>query len=219
MHLSHLYIDFSVTAATSEFDSTVLGLAEEPSPNLSVSTSASFPFLVSLVLSRATLPPILRPNMSSILCSLKSLKLRDCANSLLLLGSLSRSAGKVHLQAFEFCCVNSTFDSDPQHTLSPMMDFLVSFRGLKHLHLKLSNFIDSSRMQAVLEHHRSTLKTLAYHEQQITRLHAESPWWESRDYSPSWAVSLPKVTKLHQLTALAFCSSPSVLVSIPLYKH
>lgn len=214
MHLTDLSVSFSVTAAAPVFDSAILGLEEPPSIYRSGPGTVPFPFLSSLTLSRAALPQVLGPEFSSILSSLKSLRLRDCTNSFPVLDCLSHLGSTVQLEIFEFCCENSVFDNGHQRLLKPMVDFLLSFKGLKHLYLRLSNFIDSSRIQAVFQHHRPTLESLAYHERQLTRLHDEGPWWDTRDCSPVWAMSLPKISNVHQLTALAFCTRPFILVSV-----
>ncbi|KAJ5751402.1 uncharacterized protein N7511_008367, partial [Penicillium nucicola] len=95
--------------------------------------------------------------------------------------------------------------------LSAIVRFLCSFRGLQHLHLKLSNFPASkSDIQDAIRHHQSTLESLVCHERQLAPIDADGLFQDDRDVSPAWITNLSPIVDLGQLSALALCASPSV---------
>ncbi|KAF3002198.1 hypothetical protein E8E15_000126 [Penicillium rubens] len=90
------------------------------------------------------------------------------------------------------------------------MRFLCSFRGLQHLHLRLSNFPSSkSHIQDTIQHHQTTLKSLVYHERQLAPIDANGLFEDDRDVSPAWVTNLSTGVDLGQVCALALCASPS----------
>lgn len=93
------------------------------------------------------------------------------------------------------------------------MRFLCSFRGLQHLHLRLSNFPSSkSHIQDTIRHHQTTLKSLVYHERQLAPIDADGLFEDDRDVSPAWVTNLSAGVDLGQVFALALCASPSAAV-------
>ncbi|KAJ5369964.1 uncharacterized protein N7496_006056 [Penicillium cataractarum] len=207
-HLTNLSIGFAVHVANIDFYRDILGL---PAPNLVPlgetlsDPSANYPFLQSLSLSKAPLPLKLRQNYELLFCSLKSLTLHGCANELEFLKCLSHSHNRVRLVRFEFCSdsllheVNESRDVN----LKPLTDFLLSFQGLRYLHLKLSNFSNESHIQTAIAHHHSTLESLAYHQRQLVSVGEEGLFEETRDYSAGWILQLPKTVDTKQIIALA----------------
>lgn len=103
--------------------------------------------------------------------------------------------------------------------MSPLVEFLLSLEGLKHLHLKLSTFSNTSNVQLAIEKHQPTLKSLAYHERDLLRIDEEGLFEEVRDKTPAWLTELPSIADLHHTTALALCTGPSVLVSHLFLTH
>jgi hypothetical protein len=127
------------------------------------------------------------------------------------LKSLSRSKDTLQLKLFEFVCDNllDGFDQD----LTPALTFLVSFRGLRHLYLRLSNFEEPPRIESVIKHHQYTLESLSYHERRLVPLDDEGLFEEERDVSPQWLEGQLDILNLSCMTALGLCASPSVVVS------
>ncbi|KAJ5917566.1 hypothetical protein N7466_011120 [Penicillium verhagenii] len=93
-----------------------------------------------------------------------------------------------------------------------LAEFLKSFKGLRHLHLKLCNFLDLSWIEQGIAHHRSTLETLVYHERGLQAIDDEGRFEETRDQQPTWALHLANAVNLLQISALALCVSPSVMI-------
>ncbi|KAJ5737407.1 uncharacterized protein N7483_002532 [Penicillium malachiteum] len=112
---------------------------------------------------------------------------------------------------FEFCGDRLDSHAEEGGELDAMILSLCSFRGLKRLHLKISNFRESCQLQAVIRHHIATLKTLAYHEQQLAPIDENRLWWDTRDYAPSWIFDRAINLQLYHMTALAVCASPVFL--------
>lgn len=223
LHLSNLSIGFVLHVANLDFCRDILGL---PAPSMIPlgatlsDSSAKYPLLQSLNLSKAPLPQRLRQNYELLFCSLKSLTLRECANELAFLKCLSRTQHGVRLLRFEFCSdslfhgVNESRDVN----LKPLTDFLVSFQGLRNLHLKLSNFSNEPQIQNAIAHHCSTLESLAYHERQLVSVGEEGLFEETRDHSAAWILRLPKTVDTSHIIALALNAPPSFVVSRLAYK-
>jgi len=97
--------------------------------------------------------------------------------------------------------------------LNPVLSFLVSFKGLRHLYLKLSNFAENSGVESVIKYHQSTLESLSDHERRLVAIDEEGIFEEDRDLSPKWISSQWDVLNPSRLTALSLCTSPSIMVS------
>jgi hypothetical protein len=179
--------------------------------------SSALPSLSSLALCKISFPQNLQPSPTLICGTLRSLVLRDCPNQLQFLSSLSRSKGTPQLELFEFSCDNllDGFGED----LTPVLNFLVSFKGLRHLYLKLSNFEVPSRVESVVRYHRSTLETLCYHERHLIPIDDEGLFEEDRDVSPQWISGQWDILNTSCLTALGLCTTPPVLVSHEIFIY
>ncbi|KAJ5642576.1 hypothetical protein N7490_006576 [Penicillium lividum] len=143
------------------------------------------PQLRTLSLSKVTLPPDLAPTGPSIFFSLQALTLRDCPNQLRLLRSLSRSSNPVQLTFFEACFDGLRDESGGSCGFAVVSQFLCSFRGLRHLHLRLSNYV-------------------------LISIDGNGLFAEDRDVCPSWLVNPVATGVMQPLTALALCASPCV---------
>ncbi|KXG45117.1 uncharacterized protein PGRI_096040 [Penicillium griseofulvum] len=211
-HLDHLSIGFVYSASARALCWESLGLQ---GPELGVGypgveKPAAVPTLSTLALSKVTLPPDLSSENSSIFCSLRALTLRDCPNQLCLLQLLSRSQKPLQLEHFETSFDFLLHETGEGRSLSSVVRFLRSFRGLQHLHLRLSNFPASeSRIQDAIKHHQTTLKSLVYHERQLAPIDEEGLFEDDRDVSPVWIANLSTIVDLGQVTALALCARPS----------
>ncbi|KAJ5291462.1 hypothetical protein N7478_000713 [Penicillium angulare] len=213
--LKVLSIGFSVGAHHPNFHVDVLGLRETVTlPHLDHSTKF-LSSLVSLTLSKTSMPTQIPIRDVPLFSSLKVLRLRGCPNALEFLNALSDSTPRLQLKRFEFCgdSLASTFDK--LDDINILISLLLSFRGLKHLHLIISNFPHSCGLRTAIQHHIATLETLAYHEQQLSPIDDDRLWWDTRDYAPLWIFEQARSLHLHRLSALALCASPSFLVSRP----
>lgn len=220
-HLASLCICFAGPMEGIDVYQDVFGTpkAEVKSFDRSNLSPIRFPSLLSMVLSNAPFPRKPRPADASIFGSLRSLILRDCASQLAFLRSVSSSKATLPLVHFEFCYDSIQHDPDGGRDVSPLVEFLLLLEGLKHLHLKLSNFANTSNVQLAIEKHQPTLKSLVYHERELLRIDEEGLFEEVRDKTPAWLTDLPSITDLHHKTALALCTGPSVLVSHPSLTH
>ncbi|KAJ5837640.1 uncharacterized protein N7525_002828 [Penicillium rubens] len=166
--------------------------------------------LSTLSLSKVTLPLDISSGHNAIFYSLRSLTLRDCPNQLHLVQLLSWSQKPLRLTHFEFSFDYLLHEPGEGCGLSAVMRFLCSFRGLQHLHLRLSNFPSSkSHIQDTIQHHQTTLKSLVYHERQLAPIDADGLFEDDRDVSPAWVTNLSTGVDLGQVCALALCASPS----------
>ncbi|KAJ5855206.1 hypothetical protein N7455_009154 [Penicillium solitum] len=211
-HLDHLSIGFVYSASARALCWESLGLQglELGVGDIGVEKPTAVPTLSSLALSRVTLPPNLSSENSSIFCSLRALTLRDCPNQLRLLQLLSRSQNPLQLEHFETSLDLLLHEPGDGCSLSAVVRFLRSFRGLQHLHLRLSNFPASeSRIQDAIKHHQTTLKSLVYHERQLAPIGEDGLFEDDRDVSPVWIANLSTIVDLGQVTALALCARPS----------
>jgi hypothetical protein len=170
--------------------------------------------LSTLSLSKVTLPLDISSGHNAIFYSLRSLTLRDCPNQLHLVQLLSWSQKPLRLTHFEFSFDYLLHEPGEGNSLSAVVRFLCSFRGLQHLHLRLSNFPSSkSHIQDTIRHHQTTLKSLVYHERQLAPIDADGLFEDDRDVSPAWVTNLSTGVDLGQVCALALCASPSAAVS------
>ncbi|KAJ5454976.1 hypothetical protein N7530_012745 [Penicillium desertorum] len=212
-HLTNLSIGFvSFTDAPDLFDE-IFGQQS------GMCHSSALPSLSSLALCKVPFPQTLPPSLALRCGSLRGLVLRDCPNQLRFLSSLSRSQDTLQLKLFEFACDNllNGFGED----LTPVLTFLASFKGLRHLYLKLSNFEEASRVESVIRHHQSTLESLSYHERRLVPIDDEGLFEEERDVSPRWICDQRDILNPSCLSALGLCSSPPVvrLCLEPLARH
>lgn len=119
-------------------------------------------------------------------CTLRALTLQDYPNHLLLLELLSQSRKPLQLEHFEISYDFLLHKPDEGQSYSAITRFLHSFRGLQHLHIRLSNFPASkSRIEDAIRHHRTTLKSLVYHERQLTPVDKNGLFKDDKDVSPT----------------------------------
>lgn len=92
---------------------------------------------------------------------LTSLSLRNCkfAHVLLVVATLAKYP--LHLKRLELVIEDLSFYEEG---VSPLVSMLESFLGLEHLHLLIRNRIESVKYLPSMLHHKSTLKTLIFHE-------------------------------------------------------
>ncbi|KAJ5366158.1 hypothetical protein N7541_000099 [Penicillium brevicompactum] len=210
-HLDHLSIGFvpSAFAGALCWESFGLQQRELRIDDTVVEKSTAVPALSTLLLSKVTLPPDLSSEGISMFCALRALTLRDCPNQLLLLELLSQSRKPLQLEHFEIS-YDFLLHEPGDRSFSAIVRFLRSFRGLQHLNLRLSNFPASkSRIEDAIRHHRTTLKSLVYHERQPSPVDEDGVFEDDRDVSPVWIADLSTIVDLGRVTALALCASPS----------
>jgi hypothetical protein len=216
-HLDHLSIGFVPSASTRALCWESLGLQQRElrADDAAVEKPAAIPALSTLSLSKVTLSPDLSSEGSSMFCALRALTLRDCPNQLLLLDLLSRSQKPLQLEHFEISFDFLLHEAGEGRSYPAIARFLRSFRGLQHLNMRLSNFPASkSRIEDAIRHHRTTLKSLVYHERQLAPVDEDGLFEDNRDVSPVWIADLSTIVDLGQVTALALCASPSAAVSL-----
>ncbi|KAJ6081434.1 hypothetical protein N7499_006308 [Penicillium canescens] len=215
-HLAVVSIGYVAPVATIDIYHDVFGKpVDEAQPyngTGKVSIPFSFPCLASLTLSKAALPRNVRPKDARIFGSLKSLILRNCTNQITFMNSISRTPGAMQLEHLEFC-YDSLQGYGEDRDVSPLVDFLLSLEGLKHLHLKLSNFCNTSQIQQAIEKHLSSLKSLAYHERGLVSIDDEGLFEDVRDKAPVWLSHSLWSANLCHATALAFSVRPSTIRS------
>ncbi|KAJ5230957.1 hypothetical protein N7489_011665 [Penicillium chrysogenum] len=199
-----------------------IGTGETRNGDTGIGNLTALPALSTLSLSKVTLPPDLSSEHDAIFYSLRALTLRDCPNQLRLVQLLSRSQKPLRLMHFEFSFDYLLHEPSEGRSLSAVVRFLSSFRGLQHLHLRLSNFPASkSHIRDAIRHHQSTLKGLVYHKRQLAPIDADGLFEEDRDVSPAWVTNLSAIVDLGQVSALGLCASPSAarLCLRPTAKH
>ena len=145
--------------------------------------------------------------------SLQELRLLRCGNQLHFLSLLAQTENRPPLKWLE---INSDLfhESDNRLVYIAIVELLLSFRGLQHLHLKLANFprfLPGFR-EAIL-HHRSSLRSLSFHERQLLAVDEEGFFEDIRDVSPRWTRDVPQVLQHCSLTALGLCLTPLIAVS------
>ncbi|OGE46739.1 hypothetical protein PENARI_c124G04245, partial [Penicillium arizonense] len=199
-----------------------IGTGETRNGDTGIGNLTALPALSTLSLSKVTLPPDISSERDAIFYSLRALTLRDCPNQLRLVQLLSRSQKPLRLTHFEFSFDYLLHEPGEGRSLSAVVRFLCSFRGLQHLYLRLSNFPASkSHIQDAIRHHQSTLKSLVYHERQLAPIDADGLFEDDRDVSPAWVTNLSAIVDLGQVSALGLCASPSAarLCLRPTAKH
>lgn len=171
----------------------------------------NFTSLEELSLAQITLPTYLRPDENFTFCGLRSLSLSHCPNQLRFLSLMSKAPGRIRLDSFEGC-----FDllQDNHRHANAINEFLLSFRGLRDLHLHLSNFpaLGSAFMDAIYAH-RDTLRSFVYHERQLAPLGDSGLFEEQCDVSPGWTGELDKIIDQRQIVFLALSICPVAAVS------
>ncbi|KAI2736042.1 hypothetical protein DTO013E5_9197 [Penicillium roqueforti] len=211
-HLDHLNIGFVPSAFAGALCWESLGLQQR---ELRVDDTifekpTAVPALSALSLSKVTLPPDLSSEGIAMFGALRALTLRDCPNQLPLLELLSQSRKSLQLEHFEISH-DFLLHEPGDRSFSAIVRFLRSFRGLQHLNLRLSNFPASkSRIEDAIRHHRTTLKSLVYHERQPSPVDEDGLFEDDRDVSPVWIADLSTIVDLGRVTALALCARPSV---------
>ncbi|KAJ5766705.1 uncharacterized protein N7511_004321 [Penicillium nucicola] len=203
---SHLTILSIGLVSSSNAQNLVENIFEQHS---GLSHSSALPSLLSLTLCKAPFPETLQLGSTWSCRSLRALSIRDCPNQLRFLNFLSHSKDTLQLKLFEFVCDN-LLDGLGQD-VSPALKFLVSFRGLRHLYLKLSNFEEPPRIDSVIKHHQDTLESLSYHERRLVPLDDEGLFEEERDVSPQWLEAQFDSLNLSSMTALGLCAGPSAV--------
>lgn len=211
-HLAVVSIGYVAPIATIDIYHDVFGKpVDEAQPgNGTGMLSIPFPCLTSVTLSKAALPRNVRPKDACIFSSLRSLILRNCTNQITFLDSISRTRRALQLEHLEFCY--DSLQDDEDRDVTPLVDFLRSLEGLKHLHLKLSNFLNTSQIRLAIEKHRSSLKSLAYHERSLVPIDDEGLFEDVRDKAPAWLSHNLWSANLCHATALAFSTGPSTIV-------
>ncbi|KAL5332505.1 hypothetical protein BJX70DRAFT_392936 [Aspergillus crustosus] len=141
-----------------------------------------YSLLTSLTLSRVSFPSALLPGVQqSLFRALQALTLRDCPNELHFLRLLARSSRPVSLRHFE---ISSEYlrESGERLAFIAIVEFLLSFRGLQYLYLKISNFPQFlPGLDDVIHHHQSTLRGLIFHERRLMAVDSERIFEELRD--------------------------------------
>lgn len=173
----------------------------------------AYALLASLTLSRVSFPSALIPGaQQSPFRSLQALTLRDCPNELHFLQFLARSSTPIFLRHFE---ISSDYLREPGEpvTFIAIIEFLLSFRGLQYLYLKISNFPRLlPGLDDAIDHHRSTLRGLVFHERRLTAIDSERIFEELRDVT----VTSPTIPRILRKTgspiAMGFCLRPASAV-------
>ncbi|KAJ5642622.1 hypothetical protein N7490_006622 [Penicillium lividum] len=215
-HLRTLSVGFVFSAVAQSLHWETLGLqgdADEPCMGDEKGSSKVViaPHLRTLSLIKVSLPLGLMSTESSIFCSLRALTLRDCPNQLHLLRSLSRSPTPMQLNFFEACFDFLLNEPGEDGGFAIVSRFLCSFRGLEHLHLRLSNYlVTDAHIQDAIRGHLPTLKSLLYHERQLMSINDDGLFARDRDVLPGWIANLVSVVNTQQLTALALCADPYI---------
>jgi hypothetical protein len=119
----------------------------------------------------------------------------------------------VQLTFFEACFDSLRDESGGNGGFVIVSQFLCSFRGLQHLHLRLSNYVVTDTLiQESIQSHLPTLKSLLYHERQLMSIDGNGLFAGDHDVCPSWLANPVATVVMQPLTALALCASPSVAV-------
>jgi hypothetical protein len=212
-HLKDLSIGFVLSPHARDVGTDKLGLSLLNAGSCVAESAACSP-LSTLSLSKVTLSHDFMQSCSSFR-KLRVLTLRGCPNVFRFLRSLSRSRNVLSLRHFEMCCDFVLHEPDDDCDFTSVVRFLVSFRGLEHLYLALSNFpVLGFRIQDAIRHHRTTLETFIYHERRLAPIDIEGRFEDDRDMSPGWVLGLPTIVDTCRVTALALCTSPSAAVRL-----
>lgn len=211
LHLKKLVIGFAIRGSQFDFSRDVLGLSSLGVSEDLESTSRKSIHLDHLSLTRSTLPASVCPSKATIFHSLRGLTLRGCPEDLYFLNLLSHSLFPVQIKQFELCFDDTLRPNEPERDIQPLLRFLLSFKGLEFLHLKLSRCKDTEQIHSVIVHHRPSLKGLIYHERKMT--HGNHQSFENvRDCSPLWLCQLPDILDLSNISSLALNLLPYSMV-------
>ena len=99
------------------------------------------------------------------LLSLKSLKLRFCRDSGLLLSHMTAFLPPLALRSFE---IQDSPYSEHEGTESPLLSFLENFGGLEELFIQTSTFVPTLDVYRAAVHHKATLRHFAHY--QVTQI-------------------------------------------------
>ncbi|KAL5366112.1 hypothetical protein BJX96DRAFT_169655 [Aspergillus floccosus] len=133
----------------------------------------------------------------------------DCPNKLHFLQLLIRISSPVSLRHLE---ISSNYLREPGERLAfnSIIKFLLSFRGLQYLCLKISNF---SRvlpgLDNAIRHHRSTLQGLVFHKRRLMLINSKRTFKELRDVT----LASPNILRILQNSgspiAFSLCLHPA----------
>ena len=172
-----------------------------------------YSLLTSLALSRVSFPSALLPGVQqSPFRALQALTLRDCPNELHFLQLLARSSRPVSLRRFEISSDYLRESGEPLAFIA-IVEFLLSFRGLQYLYLKVSNVPQPlPGLDDAIHHHQSTLRGLVFHERQLMAIDSERIFEELRDVTVT-SPSIPRILrKTGSPIALGLCLRPASAV-------
>lgn len=210
-HLKTLNIGFAIRGNGFDFSEDILGLPFSEAEEQARATTRKVLSLEHLSLTRTALPAFIQPNKGTVFHSLRELALWDCPEVLAFLDLLSDSAFPLQIKRFELCCDNTVQKNETQRDLEQLLRFLLSFKGLIDLHLRLSGFRDTEYMHSAIAHHRSSLKRLIYHERKIIpgNYHDLD---DMRDCIPLWLCNLPQTLDFSEVSHLGLSTPPSFMV-------
>ena len=217
-HLKKLCIGFVSSAISRDLQWRSLGLSSStPAHHVHDDQNVPdnpVPSLRDMSLSKVSLPLELSPSELVIFGSLRSLTLHNCPHQFDLLRHLAKLKHTIKLTHFEASLDVVPYDPNVISHDGALETFIRSFQGLRHLHLKLSNYpIEKHNALDAIRHHRATLETLIYHERQLSPIGVEGLFEEERDVQTTWTPSLMTVITPHRLAALALCAEPLTAVS------
>lgn len=140
---------------------------------------------------------------------LQSLTLKDCPDQLSVLESLSKLRVPMQLTSFEISFDGSTTDQ----YVHPVVQFLLSFHSLEHLHLLITNStIPEHHFSQLLANHRS-LKCFVHHARNVSPTPGFNILHETHDMASCWFFGLRNILGESSLKNLGLCLPPSTAVS------
>ncbi|BCS00167.1 uncharacterized protein AKAW2_50508S [Aspergillus luchuensis] len=178
-----------------------------------------FPSLISLTFSRLPFPDSLLPGgQPSPFRALEALTIRDCPNEQRFLQLLARAKDPLTLQHFEICS-NYLRDSEDRLASIAIVEFLLSFRGLRRLYLKVANFPRFlPGLGDAIKHHQATLHGLVFHEHRLMPIDTERLFEDLRDVNMA-SPNIPQILRHSSPAALGLCLRPAsargLLLDIP----
>ncbi|KAI2868709.1 hypothetical protein CBS147323_11290 [Aspergillus niger] len=178
-----------------------------------------FPSLTFLTFSRVPFPDSLLPGgQPSPFRALKALTVRDCPNEQRFLQLLARAKDPLSLQHFEICS-DYLRDSEDRLASIATVEFLLSFRGLRRLYLKVVNFPRFlPGLGDAIKHHRATLHGLVFHERRLMPIDAERLFEDLCDVNMA-SPNIPRIVQHSSPAALGLCLRPAsargLLLDIP----
>ncbi|GKZ98656.1 hypothetical protein AnigIFM59636_005330, partial [Aspergillus niger] len=161
-----------------------------------------FPSLTSLTFSRVPFPDNLLPGgQQSPFRALKALTIPDCPNEQRFLQLLARAKDPLSLQHFEICS-DYLRDSKDRLASIAIVEFLLSFRGLRRLYLKVANFPRFlPGLGDAIKHHQATLHGLVFHERRLMPIDAERLFEDLRDVNMA-SPNIPRILRHSSPAAL-----------------